>query len=227
MATPDGVNRNLFSALPAELAGRLFAKARPVRLSAGQSLFIATEVGEGCYRIGEGLLKVSMLSASGRERILAILGPGSVVGELSILAGTPRSTTVAAVKDSELSFVGRADFQSVLDEHPLIYKHLVILLAQRLLSANSLVAAASFLSLKGQVARALLDLAAAFGHDAGNGRILIRTKVTQSDLAAMAGIGRENVSRILSDWMRTNVVSRLAGYYCLENRKALQREAEM
>ena len=53
----------------------------------------------------------------------------------------------------------------------------------------------------------------------------MRQKVTQSDLAAMAGIARENVSRILNDWMRRQLVSRLAGYYCLENKAALEREA--
>jgi CRP/FNR family cyclic AMP-dependent transcriptional regulator len=51
--------------------------------------------------------------------------------------------------------------------------------------------------------------------------------VTQSDLAAMAGIARENVSRIINDWLRNKLLSRLAGYYCLENRSALEREAEM
>jgi CRP/FNR family transcriptional regulator, cyclic AMP receptor protein len=225
MATADVMSRNLFSGLPTELAGLLFAKLRPVRLAAGQLLFVADEVGEGCYRIDQGLLKVSMLSASGGERILAILGPGSIIGELSLLAGNPRSATVAAVRDSELSFVSRADFQTIADAHPQIYKHLVRLLAQRLLSTNSMVAATSFLSLKGQVARALFDLAAAFGHDTGDRRILIRQKITQSELAGMAGIARENVSRILNDWKRRKVVSQLAGYYCLENREALEREA--
>ena len=92
---------------------------------------------------------------------------------------------------------------------------------------NNVVAAMSFLSLKGRVAQALLSLAEAFGNDVGAGRILVRQKVTQSDLAAMAGIARENVSRILNDWMRQKVLSRLAGYYCLEDRAALEREAAM
>ena len=47
--------------------------------------------------------------------------------------------------------------------------------------------------------------------------------MTQSDLAAMAGIARENVSRVLQDWMKRKVVSRLAGYYCLEDKAAMQR----
>ena len=98
---------------------------------------------------------------------------------------------------------------------------------RRLRDTNNVVAAMSFLTLKGRVAQALLSLADAFGNDVGAGRILIRQKVTQSDLAAMAGIARENVSRILNDWMRNKLLSRLAGYYCVENRSALEREAEM
>jgi CRP-like cAMP-binding protein len=126
-----------------------------------------------------------------------------------------------------LSFISRSAFEQVAAAHPEVYRHIVKLLVQRLRDTNNVVAATSFLSLKGRVAQALLSLAEAFGNDVGAGRILIRQKVTQSDLAAMAGIARENVSRILNDWMRAKLVSRLAGYYCLENRAALEREAEM
>ena len=72
-----------------------------------------------------------------------------------------------------------------------------------------------------------LMIAEAFGQDVGKGRILIRQKVSQSDVAAMAGIARENVSRILNDWIRDKLVSRLSGYYCLEDRAKLQRESGM
>jgi CRP-like cAMP-binding protein len=150
-----------------------------------------------------------------------------VVGELSMLDGGARSATVAAVKDAELSFISRVDFQAFADTHPQVYKHLLMLLAQRLRNTNVVVAATSFLTLKGRVARALLDLSEAFGQDVGGGRVLVRQKITQSDVAAMAGIARENVSRILNDWKRQSVVSRLAGYYCLEDKKALEHEAEL
>ena len=71
--------------------------------------------------------------------------------------------------------------------------------------------------------RCLLDA----GQDVGSGRIVIRQKIGQSDIAAMAGIARENVSRILNDWKRRKLVSRLSGYYCLENKAQLEHEAEL
>src|SRR5262249_53611850 len=80
MPTPDSTPRNLLSGLPADLAERLFAKARPVRLAAGRALFAAGDPGTGCYRIDQGLLQVSAGSRPGLERILAIVGPRPLLG---------------------------------------------------------------------------------------------------------------------------------------------------
>ncbi len=76
-------------------------------------------------------------------------------------------------------------------------------------------AADSFLTVKARLARALLELTEYLGEDAGAGRVLIRHKITQSDLAAIAGVARENVSRVLSDWKRRDLVTRSSGFYCL------------
>src|SRR5207244_3097070 len=82
------------AALPAELSQGMFTKARVVPLAADQVVFLAGDDGDGCYRVDEGLLKVSIVASEGAERILAVLGPGSIVGELSMIDGTPRSATV-------------------------------------------------------------------------------------------------------------------------------------
>jgi CRP-like cAMP-binding protein len=187
---------------------------------------MAGDEGDGCYRVEEGLLKASIAAPAGGERILAILGPGSVVGELSMIDGGPRSASVTALRDSKLSFVGRTAFAAFGESRPDLYRHVATLLSRRLRDTDDALVATNFLSVKARVARALLSLAEAFGRDIGQGRILIRQKVSQSDLAAMAGIARENVSRVLNDWGSRSLVTRLAGYYCLENRAALQREAE-
>jgi CRP/FNR family cyclic AMP-dependent transcriptional regulator len=218
---------HLLSGLPDAVSAEIFGKARQVRLAADEALFVEGDPGDGCYRIEEGLLKVSVISSSGAERILAILGPGAVVGELSIIDELPRSASVTAIRNSLLSFVSRQQFAAVAKAHPEIFRHMTGLLAARLRDTNMVVAAASFLPLKGRVARALVDLATAFGEDVGAGRILIRQKISQSDVAAMAGIARENVSRILNEWIRTKLISRISGYYCLEDAQALEQEGRL
>jgi CRP/FNR family transcriptional regulator, cyclic AMP receptor protein len=219
-------SESLLAALPTEWSQSLFAKARPVSLKADQTLFMVGDEGDGCYRVEEGLLKASIAAPGGGERILAILGPGSVVGELSMIDGGPRSASVIALRDSKLSFVGRSAFEAFGQSRPELYRHVATLLSRRLRDTDDALVATNFLSLKGRLARALLSLAEAFGRDIGQGRILIRQKVSQSDLGAMAGIARENVSRVLNDWASRSLVKRLAGYYCLDDRNALQREAE-
>src|SRR5215470_12126877 len=200
MAKPVSRPESVLAALPLELSQSLFAKARPVSLAASQTLFVAGDEGDGCYRVEEGLLKASIAAPAGGERILAILGPSSVVGELSMIDGGPRSASVTALRDSKLSFVGRTAFEAFGQSRPDLYRHVAKLLARRLRDTDDALVATNFLSVKGRVARALLSMADAFGHDVGQGRILIRQKVSQSDLAAMAGIARENVSRVLNDW---------------------------
>jgi CRP/FNR family transcriptional regulator, cyclic AMP receptor protein len=218
---------HLLSELPADLATKLFANAERVRLAGGKILFRAGASGDGCYHVENGLLKVTMVSSSGAERILAFLGRGAIVGELSTIDGLPRSATVVAVRDATVSFLGRAEFEAFADQHPEVYKSLIRVLAQRLRETDTVVAAASFLSLKGRVARTMLELAEHFGQEVGPGRIVIRQKIRQNDLAAMAGIARESVTRVLNDWQRHKVLSRLSGYYCLEDKTRLEHQAKL
>jgi CRP-like cAMP-binding protein len=225
MAKAPAPSDTLVSILPAELSASLFGQARLVHLTSHQTLFLAGDTGDGCYLIEEGLLKVNVVSPLGGERILAILGPRALVGDLSMIDGKPRSASVAAVRDSKLRFVSRAAFDEFARKQPEVYRYITAMLARRLRDIDDALTASSFLPLKGRAARALLSLADAFGKDLGSGRILIHQKVSQSDLAAMAGIARENVSRILQEWTRRSLVTRLAGYYCLENKTALERDS--
>ena len=218
---------DLFSALPQRLSALLFANAKPVRLETDQVLFVADDPGDGCYRIEKGLLKVSIVSGSGDERILAILGPGAIVGELAVLDGLPRSASVLALRDSDLLFVSKPKFDQYAHNHPELYQHLLMVLASRLRDTNDVIAAESFLPLRGRVAVTLLELAEHFGENVGEDRIMIRQKIKQPDLAAMAGIARENLNRILADWKRRKLVSEAAGYYCLESKSALEHEGHL
>jgi CRP/FNR family transcriptional regulator, cyclic AMP receptor protein len=223
----DASKSPLLWGLPEHLSRDLFEGATPVRLREDQVLFHAGDAGDGCYRVGDGLLKVTMLSRSGNERILAFLGPGAVVGELSMIDGLPRSASVVAVRPATLSFLSRAAFKTFANEHPELYEYLVTLLAARLRETDAVIATGSFLPRVGRLACTLLELAGNFGQDVGDGRTIICQQIGQSDLAAMAGIARESACRIINDWQRRKMISRLSGYYCIENKDQLQHEAEL
>jgi CRP/FNR family cyclic AMP-dependent transcriptional regulator len=224
---PTSGRQGLLSALPEHLFTTLFKHATNVRIRADKPLFLAGDVGDGCYRVEDGLLKVTIVSRSGGERILAFVGPGAIVGELSVIDRLPRSASVIAVRNAALSFLSRANFEDFAKKHPEVYESLVALLAARLRETDVTIAAGTFLPLSGRVACVLLELAHEFGKDAGSGRLVIQQKIGQTDLAAMAGISRESVNRILSDWKRRKLISRQSGYYWIENKAKLQNEAEI
>jgi CRP/FNR family transcriptional regulator, cyclic AMP receptor protein len=127
-----------------------------VRLKPDQVLFLIGDAGDGCYRVEDGLLKVTMVSRAGAERILAFLGPGAIVGEMAIIDGLRRSASVVAARASILSFLKRGDFEDFANKHPEVYKILLTLLAPRLRETDTTLAAGSFLPLGGRVAGTLL-----------------------------------------------------------------------
>ena len=209
------------------------ANAKPRSLTEREVLFEAGDVADGCYRLEQGLLKVCIASPQGDERILTILGPGSIVGELAIIDGLPRSATVVAIRDCKLSFISREAFVSCIREHPEIYGDLVSTLVSRLREADDAMAAArdfadfmDAVTVKARVVRALLELAEHLGREAESGRIVILHKIRQSDIAAMAGVARENVSRTLTELKRRGLIGQSSSYYFINDKRKLLREAE-
>jgi hypothetical protein len=81
------------------------------------------------------------------------------------------SASVVAVRQAALKFLSRAAFEEFTRNYPEVYKYLVKLLASLLREANAVIAAGTFLSLKGRVARTLLEFAEGFGQDVGSGRM--------------------------------------------------------
>jgi CRP/FNR family transcriptional regulator, cyclic AMP receptor protein len=217
--------RNVLSGLPERLLSELFEGAVAHKLRDGEVLFRAGDVGDGCYRIRKGLVKVVVASQQGEERIISLLGPDAIVGELSMIDGGPRSASVVAIADCSLSFLSRAKFQTYIEAHPELTSYLMKTLARRLRGADDGLAATTFLSVKQRLARALLNLAEYVGEENG-GRIQLRLKIGQADLAAMAGVARENVSRTMSEWRKRDIVTRSSNYYCINNPKALAQEME-
>jgi CRP-like cAMP-binding protein len=217
---------NVLLELPESLLSGLFGDATPHSVREGEALFQAGDAGDGCYRIKTGLVKVVIASQHGEERIISLQGPGAIVGELSMIDGGPRSASIIAIADCSLSLISREKFQKYVEAHPELMSYLARILARRLREADEALAAATFLSVKGRLARALLNLAEYVGKKDGGGRIELRHKISQSDLAAMAGVARENVSRTMSEWRKRDIVTRPFEFYCINDQIALAQEME-
>src|SRR5262249_43242556 len=205
---------NVLPGLSKPLAEALFLSGQVCQLKASEVLFAAGDAGDGCYRLAHGLLKVMVMSPAGEPRIIAVLGPGSIVGELAMIDGLPRSATIIALRDSVLRFVSHDAFAQRVKARPETYQALLAILTSRLRQADESLAAATFLSVKARVARALLQLAQHLGKQTESGHVVLREKISQADLAAMAGVARENVSRAVSELRQRKLVTG-SRYYTL------------
>ena len=213
--------------LPKSFLSDLFSRATSEKPRAGDVLFEAGDEGNGCYRLDKGTLKVILRSPNGEERILALLTPDAVVGDLSMIDGLPRSASVIAVTNCELCFVSRTAFRECAERRPEIYKYLTNFLANRLRETDNTIAALAFLTWRGRVARAVLEIAQALGKEIESGEIVIHEMISRKELAAMAGVAQENVSRALSEWKWREIVSRSDHTLKIHNKSALQREMEL
>ena len=109
---------NILASAPKGLIDQLFAGSEERRLAPGDVLFESGDHGDGCYRLEQGLVKLVLVSPQGEERILTILSPGAIVGELSMIDGLPRSASVVAISDCALVFISRREFDRFTASQP-------------------------------------------------------------------------------------------------------------
>ena len=131
----------------------------------------------------------------GREVILATLGPGDYIGEMSIIDNEPHSATVRAEVQTDVLLLGRADFARCLAENASMSLVVMRGLVKRLRHADRKIESLALLDVYGRVAHALLEFAVQDAH----GQWIIREKISRQDLAKMVGASREMVSRVMKD----------------------------
>jgi NTE family protein len=126
-----------FRNLPSTTLEALIARLRPVRHRRGTVLFGAGDIGDTMYFVESGQLEAL---ADVEAEPLALLGPGSFVGEIALLLDQPRSATVRVTADALLWELRRQELDHLLVEQPLIGVELSRELSRRLVATNRLFA---------------------------------------------------------------------------------------
>lgn len=199
-------NATLFAGLDDESTSALLKFMKPRSLRRGTVLFREGDSGNELYIVSSGKLKVGRESPDGRENLLSVVGPGEMIGELTLFDPGTRSTTVTAVSQAELLSLEHNDLMTWLKDRPQAAMNLLRALAQRLRRTNDTVGDLVFSDVPGRVAKALLDLAQRFGKQGPDG-ILVAHDLTQEELAQLVGASRETVNKALADfaargWLR-------------------------
>ncbi|HLR58001.1 MAG TPA: Crp/Fnr family transcriptional regulator [Beutenbergiaceae bacterium] len=165
----------------------------------GEEIFREGTPGDRLYVIGAGKVKLGHTAPDGREHLLAILGPGEILGEVSLYDPGPRTATATALAKTVVVELQHTDLLRVLDARPEISQHLLRSLAIRLRRTNDKVSDLIFSDVPGRVARSLLELGARFGQQTERG-LRVTHDLTQEELAQLVGATRETVNKALAEF---------------------------
>jgi len=168
-------------------------------------IFFQDDDSDAFYIIEQGQVKVQVISKTGRNNLLRILGSGEYFGELGLLDDRPRSTTIETLVDTQLTIVSKIHFIDYLTNNILFSEKLIPSLTGRIRSLTDELTASRVNNAYYCFRTKLYDLAT----KQKDGTYLIKNKFTQQELGEFVGTARENINRF--------VVALKKGGYIKEN----------
>lgn len=195
----------------------------PRHYSAGEIVFNESDPCSGLYVVASGQVRIFKTSASGREQVLSIDGPGSSVAELPVFDGGNYPASVAAVEDATLLFVSKQDFQELCLTHPQVALKVLRVVGARLRRLVGIIEELSFTTVRHRLGAFLLRLANREGMRTKGG-VEITLPENNQEIASQIGTVRELVSRNLSRLQSEGLVEIQGRRIVIHDVKALESE---
>ncbi len=208
----------IFSGLTGVELAFLAQRTAARRYRAGQIVFSEGEPCAGLYVVEHGHIRIFKTSASGREQVLSVDGPGSSVAEVPVFDGGNYPASAAAIDDATLWFVSKADFQNLCLTHPQVALKVLRVVGARLRRLVGIIEELSFTTVRHRLAAFLLRLAQSEGKATAAG-VEIVLPAGHQELASQLGTVRELVSRNLSRLQAEGVLK-------VEGRNVVVRDLE-
>ena len=164
----------------------------------GELILLEGEPAEALYFVASGVVKVFKTSADGKEQILYLVRPGESFNDVPVFDGGPNLASAQAMGPVVLYGIRKSDLEVLLREHPQVALNANQVLSHRVRHLVSLVEDLSFRHVTGRVAKILLEHA---GDGTGP-----RPRLTQQEMAAMAGTAREMIGRSLKTLEEEGVI---------------------
>lgn len=207
-AAPDPGEESFLACLSSEEARELRSRGVTRSFLSGAALFHERQVSDKVVVLLSGRVKLSCTTDDGKEVLLAIRGPGDLLGELSAIDGEPRSAAGTAIEPVEALTVAATDFTSFIGRNPRVALLILRMLSGRLRDADRKRVEFAAQDAVSRVAGRLVELCERFGEQGERG-IRINLPISQEELAGWAGASREAVSKALKTlrelgWIETH-----------------------
>ncbi len=205
----------------------LNGKMRRQVMPAGARMVMADHLDDTVYVIHTGVVKLVVDAADGSELILAILGPGDVLGALTIGDCLGGARSILCMDETSLFWIDRKAFEECLQSMPMLSANLSSVLARRVRIANERIEALAGMDVRSRVVRHLLLLAREYGQPIDEGvdnSVRIPLRLTQADLARLVGASRVRVNHALAELRRRGVTENYGDHHLvLSDLAALER----
>ena len=188
------VGRGAAAPLRAEDVAALAGMLQVREFAPGQVAFRAGDPVAGVWIVRDGRVELSV-GAGRRRAVVHLLRPGDVDGDIHLLLGMPPPYAGRALGDARCLFLASADFEHLLATRPPIARRWLSSVAQRLAASQARVLGLLGGSLTAQAARLLAE-------EADDGRVTL----PQRTLAAMLGVQRPSLNKVLKDLERDGLI---------------------
>lgn len=168
-------------------------------------IFHENEPGNAFYIIKTGRIKVYKVSEDGRELIIGIFGDGGIFGDVPVFDGGPYPASAAAMTDSVVWSINRADFERLIRAHPEISLKVIRVLGRRLRQAHNLLRDMALKNVPQRLASLLLKLKEEYGSETASGTVL-ELPLSRQDMAELIGVSRETATRELSKFAKAGLI---------------------
>lgn len=194
-------NVPLFRGLTSDQISVLAQSARRRTYAPGAAIAYRGDPGGAMYVIVSGKLKVHSATENGIEVILAVMGEGECVGELSLIDGKPRSADITAWEKTECVIIDQDALLHTIKASSEVALSMMRVLCERVRNSSSAIESLASQDVISRVAELLARLSVEHGDptvlkDCPNARIL-RLDLTQADIASFVGATRERVNQAM------------------------------
>lgn len=174
-----------------------------------QVIYYEGDKGNGLYLVMSGRIKTVKLAEDGRELMTGMYAADNYFGIQATLANEVYSDTATALEDSQLILIPREQLDPLLNLYPDLAQEFIKLLANDIREKEDQLLQLAYHSVRKRMAEALLRLKKQQMGDVSS------FKVTREDLAALAGMATETVSRTLSDFREEGLIDKKGGMITL------------
>lgn len=158
----------------------------------GDTLFNEGDIGLGVWLVVSGTVKLVKMDALGREQLLKVVQPNEFFSEVVLFDGGAYPATALAAADGMAAVLYNTDAKILIKEHSELAWHFLHVLSARLRTAQDRIRILCSVDVTSKLAATLLHIAREQGSDV--------VALGRQDIANMAGVARETVSRILSSF---------------------------